>query len=169
MCITFFEVITRLVFLSVHVSCCRGHFLIKVSGIQVSWWRADPWGGDYMVVNLAGNEIGYRKYREVRQTCGTTCAYSWLQTTLSAVLSTATSPDIVRVTAEALGSRFGRGAPVTKALDILDIAWPTEAAYSGGSSETLGQWILGTTSVCPGRSGSMSTRGARLRMTYSLS
>jgi len=43
-------------------------------------------------------------------------------------------------------------------LDILDIALPTAAAYSGGSSETLGQCIFGTTSVCPGRSGSISAR-----------
>jgi hypothetical protein len=50
----------------------------------------------------------------------------------------------------------GRTAPFVKALDIWDMAIPTEAAYSEGSSETLEQWILGTTSVCPGRSGSIS-------------
>jgi hypothetical protein len=42
------------------------------------------------------------------------------------------------------------------------MAFPTEAAYSGGSSETLERWILGTTSVCPGRSGRISANGARL-------
>ena len=49
-----------------------------------------------------------------------------------------------------------RGVPFVKALEILVMACPTEAAYSRGSSETLAQWNLGTTSVCPGRSGSMS-------------
>ena len=32
-----------------------------------------------------------------------------------------------------------RSAPFVKALEILDMAFPTEAAYSGGSSETLEQ------------------------------
>jgi hypothetical protein len=48
--------------------------------------------------------------------------------------------------------------PFVKALEILEMAFPTEPAYSGGSSETLAQWNLGTTSVCPGRSGSMSVQ-----------
>jgi len=34
---------------------------------------------------------------------------------------------------------FRRSAPFVNALDILDMAFPTKAAYSGGSSETLEQ------------------------------
>ena len=34
---------------------------------------------------------------------------------------------------------FRRSSPFVNALDILDMAFPTKAAYSGGSSETLEQ------------------------------
>jgi len=66
-------------------------------------------------------------------------------------------PNIVSVTAA--GSTrimIWQSTPFVRALDILDMATPTEAACSGGSSETLEQWNLGTTSVCPGRSGNIS-------------
>lgn len=70
-----------------------------------------------------------------RHTWGTTCAYSWLQTTFSAVLSMAGTG----LSGAKIATGIQRSAPFVKALEILDMAFPTEAAYSGGSSETLEQ------------------------------
>jgi hypothetical protein len=140
MCVVLIEFIARLVFLSVHLfSFHRRQVLIRLSWTQIRRQCAEPRGRDYVVVNLL--IIRGRKQK------GMGAAHMWddLRILLVAndvecrIVDSYKVANVVSATAGSTRIMIWQSTPFVRALDILDMATPTEAAYSGGSSETLEQ------------------------------